>query len=150
MGASYYIEPGATEDLDVFVVLPTSPNGFISMEPIYRALVDLGGVVVGVHVRVGGWLIQILPAHDLVEEALNNARDTHFEDVPTRVLSPEYLCAICIQTGRPKDFLRVAMFLEQAETLDIQVLATILTRYGLLEKAKTSVPGWPKDTKWTT
>ena len=38
-----------------------------------------------------------------------------YEGVPTKVLSAEHLAAICVQTGRMKDKLRVEMFLRSAK-----------------------------------
>lgn len=69
IGASFYIEAQATEDLDVFVILPESPGGLLTLSPIYRACEARGGVVEGEHIRFGPWPVQILPAYDaLVEE----------------------------------------------------------------------------------
>ena len=35
MAATRYIEPIQTYDLDIFVMLPVSPSGLISLSPIY-------------------------------------------------------------------------------------------------------------------
>ena len=53
-------------------------------------------------------------------------------DVPTRVFTAEHLCAIALQTGRPKDHARVAMFFEQG-AIDRGVLDDILRRHDLME-----------------
>jgi hypothetical protein len=45
----------------------------------------------------------------LLEEALKEARDTSYEEVPTRVVRAEHLIAICLQTGRDKDRERVRL-----------------------------------------
>lgn len=143
IGASFYVEASATEDVDVFVVLPKSPGGLLTLDPIYVALKSLGGNVVGEHVRIGSWPVQILPAYNpLVEEALAQAIEVQFDGVPTRVMTAEYLCAICLDTARTKDFLRVSLFIEQ-EAVDLAALESLMDRFKLTERVR-SVPNWPK------
>lgn len=141
VGASFYIEAAATEDLDVFTVVDTT--GLLwSLTPIYDALKALGGVVENEHVVIGGWKVQILPPYKpLVEEALSAAMETEYAGVPTRVMTAEHLCAIALDTGRPKDFLRVEMFIEQGE-VNIQELDSIVLRYHLSDK-RAKVKNWP-------
>lgn len=96
------------------------------------------------HVVIGGWKVQILPPYKpLVEEALAAAVETEFDKVPTRVLTAEHLCAIAIDTGRAKDYLRVSMFIEAGE-VDIATLEEILTRYHLIDR-KVKVTNWPEN-----
>lgn len=143
IGASFYIEAQATEDLDVFVMLPPTAGLLLSLSPIYDALQAMGGEPEGEHIRVGGWKVQILPAYKpLVEEALAAAIDVPFEDVPTRVLSAEYLCAINLDTGRPKDYYRVSLFLESG-AVDVEALDALLKRYHLQDRTD-SVLNWPR------
>lgn len=143
IGASFYIEASATEDVDIFVVLPKSPGGLLTLDPIYAALKALGGVVKDEHVRIGAWPVQVLPAYNpLVEEALAQAVDVMFDDIPTRVMTAEHLCAICMDTGRTKDFLRVSLFIEQ-QAIDVPGLESLLVRYSLTEKLK-AIPNWPR------
>lgn len=66
-------------------------------------------------------------------EALAEAREFSYEEVPTRVVRAEHLIAICLQTGRDKDRERVRIFREQAE-VDMIYLAGVLQRHGLEEK----------------
>jgi hypothetical protein len=137
MGAIFYTEPFLTFDLDVFVVLPRTAGGLLSLSPIYDAL-RARGYTEGENecVVVEGVPVQFLPAYNsLIEEALNEAQDTTYENVPTRVLSSEYLVAIALQTGRTKDRDRVRILREQAQ-LDMDLLADILKRHQLEEKWK--------------
>jgi hypothetical protein len=53
----------------------------------------------------------------------------------TRVLRPEYLLALSLQTGRDKDRERVRILREQA-TLNRDFLLDVLRRYDLLDKWK--------------
>jgi hypothetical protein len=137
MGAIFYTEPFLTFDLDVFVVLPTSDGGLLTLAPIYDALCARGYTEQANEcVIVEGVPVQFLPAYNsLVEEALDDAQDTTYENVPTRVLRSEYLVAIALQTGRSKDRERVRILREQAK-LDMNLLADILRRHELQEKWK--------------
>jgi hypothetical protein len=141
IGASFYIEAQATEDVDVFVVLPQSAGGLSVLTPVYDACKAKGGIIEGAHVRFGPWPVQILdPYKPLVEEALAQAVEVDFDGIPTRVMTAEHLCAICLDTGRPKDILRVALFIEQ-DAVDRAALEAILARYNLLHRTA-SVPNW--------
>jgi hypothetical protein len=134
IGAAFYIEAVQTEDVDAFVVLPLSVSGLLTLEPIYEALTKQGGVVEREFVRFGEWPLQILPDSDaLTAEAIRAAMTVEYEGTPTRVFRAEHLCAIALQTGRTKDYLRVQMFLEQS-AVDRAVLSGILQRYGLADR----------------
>src|SRR5438270_7016260 len=105
MGAIFYTEPFLTFDLDVFVVLPTAHGGLLTLAPIYDALRARGyAEEANECVVIEGVPVQFLPAYNsLIEEALNQAQDTTYENVSTRILRSEYLVAIALQTGRSKD-----------------------------------------------
>jgi hypothetical protein len=134
IGASFYIEAVQTEDIDAFVFLPVSPTGLISLAPIYDALKTLGGEVEGEHIRFGAWPLQILSdANPLIAEAIQEAISVDYAGVSARVFRPEHLCAIALQTGRSKDYLRVTMFLEQ-DGVDRRALRALLERHGLTDK----------------
>lgn len=136
MAAIFYTEPVLTFDLDVFVLLQPVTTGLISLAPIYDALRTRGYADEKETVLIEGVPVQFLPAYNsLIEEALAQAREIDYEGVSTRVVQAEYLVAICLQTGRPKDRARVAMLREQAQ-LDHKLLADILKRHQLEEKWK--------------
>jgi hypothetical protein len=137
MGAIFYTEPFLTFDLDVFVVLPTSDGGLLTLAPIYEALGARGYTEKENEcVIIEGVPVQFLPVYNsLIEEALNQAQDMTYEDVATRILRSEYLVAIALQTGRSKDRDRVRILREQAK-LDMNLLAGILKRHELEEKWK--------------
>ena len=75
VGATCYIEAVQTEDVDAFVLLPTSQSSpLVSLSPIYQALTALGGVVEHEYVRFGAWPLQILTdANELIAEAIRDA-----------------------------------------------------------------------------
>jgi len=134
MGATFYVEPFLTFDLDVFVLLPRTAGGLLTLTPLYDALRARGYAEEGEHVIIEGVPVQFLPAYNaLLEEALREAREVPYEDVRARVLRAEHLAAICVQTGRPKDRERVRLLREQA-ALDEDYLAAVLARHGLAVK----------------
>jgi hypothetical protein len=134
IGATFYTEPVPTYDLDVFVVLPASHSGLLTLAPIYDALRLRGYSEDGACVVVEGVPVQFLPAYNaLLEEALAEAVTTKYEQTPTRVLRAEHLAAIAVQTGPEKDRERVRLLREQAR-LEAGLLESILSRHGLGEK----------------
>jgi hypothetical protein len=74
MGAIFYTEPFLTFDLDVFVVLPQTAGGLLSLTPICDALRARGYTEEANEcVVIEGIPVQFLPAHNsLVEEALKS------------------------------------------------------------------------------
>ena len=136
MAATFYVEPILTFDLDVFVLLEASAEGLLSLTPIYDALRSRGYAEEGECVMIEGVPVQFLPAYNaLLGEALAEANEFLYEDVPTRVLRIEHLVAICVQTGRDKDRERVRI-LRDGGKLDLPYLASVLERHHLEEKSE--------------
>ena len=134
VAATRYIEPIQTYDLDVFVLLPVSSSGLISLSPIYDRLREYGYTPHGEAVEIAGWPVQFLPIYNpLTEEALQQALDVEFEGTLTRVLSAEHLAAIMLETGRPKDHARLVQFFEFG-VLNLGLLEDIVVRHGLSAK----------------
>jgi hypothetical protein len=132
VGALFYLEPTDTADIDIFLSFRAKPDRIIvDLSPIYDYLKARGGALQGEHIRIFGWPVQVLAAAGgLVEEALNEARETDVEGIRTRVFSAEHLAAIALQTGRAKDKVRLLQFLE-AKTLDHAKLKAIIGQHGL-------------------
>ncbi len=135
VGATFYLEPVATADVDIFVMLPTAPgSSLLSVGPVYEYLGARGCRIEGERIVVGDWPVQFLPPHGaLEEEALADAVETEVEGIRTWVLSAEHLVAIAVQTGRTKDYARIVQFLEQ-DAVDAQELNRILMRHGLISQ----------------
>jgi hypothetical protein len=135
VGATFYIAPAATLDVDIFVTLPTScGSSLVSLTPIYEYLQARGCKVEGEHIVIGDWPVQFLAAGDALEqEALEQAVEFDVEGVSTRVMTAEHLVAIALKTGRPKDFNRVLQFLELG-TLKRDKLDRIVRKHGLTAK----------------
>ena len=137
MAATFYTEPFLTFDLDVFVVMPQTTGGLLTLAPLYDALRARGySEQENECIMIEGVPVQFLPAYNaLLEEALNDAQEIMYEDVPARVLRSEHLLAICLQTGRSKDRERARILREQAK-LDQNFLAEVLSRHQLEGKWK--------------
>jgi len=137
VGATFYLEPSATEDVDIFVMLPTAPgSSLLSLSPIYDYLKARRCVVQGERIVIGDWPVQFMPPHNALErEALAEAVETDVEGVRTRVVTAEHLVAMALETGRAKDYARIVQFLEQ-DAVDKDKLNLTLLRHGLIPKWK--------------
>lgn len=135
VGATFYLEPSATEDVDIFVMLPTAPgSSLLSVSPIYEYLRPRGCRIEGERIVVGDWPVQFLPPHGALEqEALADAVETEVEGIRTWVMSAEHLVGIALQTGRTKDYARIVQFLEQG-AVDTDKLNGVLKRHGLVSQ----------------
>lgn len=135
VGATFYLEPAATLDIDVFVSFRKGKEGkLISLTQLYDYLKARGYKTQGEYVVLGGWPVQFLPPGDaLGEEALAEAVATEVDNVATRVMTAEHLVALALQLGRAKDHARILQFIESG-SLSIPKLESILLRHGMQEK----------------
>ncbi|MEO8008671.1 MAG: hypothetical protein ABI728_09155 [Betaproteobacteria bacterium] len=137
VGAIFYMEPFLTYDVDVFVLLPQTAGGLLTLTPIYEALRKRGCREEGECILIEGVPVQFLPAYNaLLEEALAEARETRYAETLTRVLRPEHLAAIMVQTARDKDRQRFSTFMLEAE-LEPDYLRGVLDRHQLTERFNT-------------
>jgi hypothetical protein len=134
VGATFYLEPVATLDVDVFVTFRTEPGSLLSNpQPIFDYLKARGGMVQGEYIVVSGWPVQFLPpGTPLVVEALREAVERDVDGTPACVFTAEHLAAIALQTGRAKDKARLLQFIE-AGALDTARFQAILARHGLVD-----------------
>ena len=134
VGATFYLEPAATVDLDIFVELPTVVNGaLVSLKPI-DYLKGQGCRSSGEYIIVAEWPVQFLvPASPLELEAVARATRAEVEETSTWVMRAEHLVAIALQTGRIKDYNRILQFLELKKP-DPTRLRDILERHALIQK----------------
>ncbi len=135
VGATFYLEPVATLDVDIFIEFHAEPGSrLVSLEPILKYLRDHGCVMEGEHIVIAGWPVQFLPAGSpLLQEALEKAIERDLDGTPARVFTAEHIAAIALRTGRAKDKARVLQFIE-AEALDVGQVREILARHGLSGK----------------
>jgi len=138
VAALNYVEPSATEDLDILISFDDQlRTRLVTLGPIVKYLADKGDQEwENEGLLIEGWPVQFLPvSDDLDREALTEAEAIapHFEAatvVATRVLSAEHIVATALRTGRPQDYLRIHAFLEEG-VLDRDELRAILDRHEL-------------------
>lgn len=149
MAAMFYMEPVLTYDLDIFCVLAGEEKGWPSeahsarygmtiglniLTPIYKWADQAGYKTFKEHLLIEGLPVQFIPVYnDLIKEAVEKAVAKKIGSVKARVVAPEYLVAIMLQTSRKKDAVNVGKMLEEA-IIDRPALSKILKKYGLLAK----------------
>ena len=133
MGAVWYMEAISTMDLDIFVLF-ADETSLDPISPIYKRLKEFGYEADPDQkecINIEGVPVQFLPVYnELLKDAMKNARGFDYEGVPTKVLSAEHLAAICVDTNRMKDKLRVEMFLRSPK-FDKKGFEDILVRNKL-------------------
>jgi len=134
VGATFYLEPVATLDVDVFVTFRAEPGTLlVTLQPIFNYLKPRGGEMKGEYIVIGGWPVQFLPpVTPLVEEALKEAVARDVDGVTAQIFTAGHLAAIALQTGRPKDKARLLQFI-QARILDDDRFQAILIRHNLID-----------------
>ena len=136
VGATFYLEPVATLDVDVFIELHAQADALIiDLTPIYEYLEKKGGVKEKEYIVVADTPIQFLlpPASSLSEEAVTEAVEKDVEGLSACVFTAEHVAAVALQTGRSKDKTRVLQFLEEG-MLDMDRFQEIVARHALGEK----------------
>lgn len=132
VGATFYLEPVSTLDVDIFVELHAAPGSkLLSLDPILSYLRERGCKMEGEHILISDWPVQFIPpTGPLTEEALDNAKEIEVAGLSVRVFTPDYLAAIALQTGRAKDKARVLQFVE-AGVLDSTKFEQLIERHQL-------------------
>jgi hypothetical protein len=111
-----YTEPIATLDADVLVTVPAEDTLDV-LRPIYDFCKKQGYAPEGEAIRVGAWPVQFIPVFDsLTKEAVAQADTADFEGTPLKVVKPDYLAVIALNTGRAKDFARILALIESGST----------------------------------
>ncbi len=135
VGATFYLEPVSTLDVDVFMELHAS-QGLLVVDPspIFQYLKEKGCAMEGQYMVVADSPVQFIPpGNPLAEEALDEAVKKEIEDTPTWVFTAEHLAALALQVGRTKDKLRIMQFIE-AGKLDMERFQSIIERHQLEER----------------
>ena len=146
VGATFYLEPVATLDVDIFVAFKAEPGSRIATpERIYDYLTARGGTIEHEYIVIAGWPVQFLPpAGPLVEEALAQAVEKDVAGLPARVFTAEHLAATALQTGRARDKARLLQFIE-AGVLDPARFQAILGRHELVSAWRRFEQQFPGD-----
>jgi len=129
----FYTEPIATQDVDIFISIENTSD-LIILAPVYEYAAKHDFPVKAEHIIIKEFPVQFLPTFNrLTAEATESANEFELEDTFVRVMSPEYLVAIMLDTGRTKDFLRINLFLEN-DLVNINLVEEIFERHDLTEK----------------
>ncbi len=133
MALVFWTEPIPTFDLDVLVFLPEQSSPIITLEPIYRWASARGYQSQAEHVLIEGVPVQFLPAHNvLADEAIQTAATLDYEDVPVRVVRPEYLVALYLEPGaRSLKRRERAAALRESAAVNQALLTDLLNRFNL-------------------
>ncbi|HVE69839.1 MAG TPA: hypothetical protein VNI54_00615 [Thermoanaerobaculia bacterium] len=134
VGATFWLEPVSTLDVDVFVAFHPEPGAvLVTPKPILDYLTARGCAMQGEYVMIADWPVQFLPPTSaLVEEALREAVEADVDGAPARVFRAEHLAAIALQTGRAKDKARLLQFLEEG-AVDDALFHEIIRRHALVD-----------------
>ena len=135
VGATFYLEPVDTLDVDVFIAFKPEPESLIvSPSPIFDYLRKFRCTMEGEYIVIGGWPVQFRPpTGPLVEEALAEASTRDVDGIEARVFTAEHLAAIALETGRAKDKARLLQFVEEG-ALDAERFEQIVARHGLVDR----------------
>ena len=126
IAASFYVEPFATEDIDFFVHFTTDVSDLDPLRPVIDYLEPKGYKAKGVEFAIEGWLVQFIPIYnELVDEGTEKADTIEEDGIKVNILRPEYLVAVMLQLGRPKDLVRAKMFVDQG-AVDLGVLQELI------------------------
>src|SRR5205085_7657023 len=131
VAAIFYVEPFVTYDLDIFCEFSAPGSGVMTLTPIYEYLDRLGYQPEKETINIEGWPVQFLPIFSsLIEEAVEMADTVEVGETPVRVIRPEHLVAIMLETGRAKDYARISCFLD-SEAVNPTNLTDVLSRHNL-------------------
>ncbi len=81
-------------------------------------------------------MLQLCGEGALAQFAVGGAVEQSFHDLKVPVVNAEYLCAIALQTGRPKDYQRVYSMLE-AKCVNTDNLKSLIAQHHLTERWNT-------------
>ncbi|MBU2572867.1 MAG: hypothetical protein KKH28_02165 [Elusimicrobia bacterium] len=134
MAAMFYMEPVLTYDLDVFCVFGEEPKRLDILSPLYKWANRAGYKTFKEHLMIEGLPVQFIPVYnDLIRESVETAVKKKVGLVKTRVVAPEYLVAIMLQTYRKKDLINAGKMMNEAK-LNTRLLSGILKKHGLQAK----------------
>ena len=120
IGATAYMEPVATEDLDIIVDAETD-------EEFMRVFRNVGGCAEGqqgMHHMLGGIPVQIFPSgtKPLYRDTLERARSIRLGNLRVKVASTEHLIVLGVEAFRQKDQRRIQHLLQAADRTKLKAL----------------------------
>ena len=130
----FYIEPVTTYDLDIFVTLKGEKKSILSLSSIYEWFKEKRYGFDKEHIVIEGVPVLFIPVYnELIEDAVSESVEKKYGNTITKVISPEYLISIMLQTNRAKDKERVLRFIKEFE-IDNDKLLVILKKHNLIIK----------------
>ena len=117
-------------NLDIFFIPLQEPRKkeLILLTPIHSYLKAKGyNKWVGQWIIIEGVPVEFLPSEGLAKEAVDNAMETEFEGIKTKIIVPEYLVALLLKANRDKDKIKIEMLLKQVK-IDREKLKGILSK----------------------
>lgn len=130
----YYIEAGATYDLDVMINLKVQTTEILTLSTLYEWAKKNGYEISHEHIIIEGIPVQFLPAYNpIITEAIENADQVELFGVKTFMMKPEYLMVIMLDTFRAKDRERLIQFMSQAKYSSV-VFESLLSKFNLARK----------------
>lgn len=134
IGLMFYTETLYTKDLDIFIAPQVTESGIAHFSEIYDNLKKQGYCMQGQYFIIEDIPVDFVAVYnELTKEALENFAIKKYEGIETRVLMPEYLLAIALQTGRKQDYRKIDLLIGSVK-LDKKMLKDILTRHNLYNK----------------
>jgi hypothetical protein len=124
-GVAYYLEPVKTLDLDIFVFAESDEDFYI-----FRTYIKKTGFKIrGTHVIIDDIPVHFLPGslHPFINEAVRKAKRIRVRNIPTKVLTVEYLIVSLLMAFRLKDKMVIPDLLELA---DMAKLNEIIERFA--------------------
>src|SRR5215510_10502216 len=104
MASLFYTEPFATFDVDTFCFINGITNDLDPLRPIYDYLRPREVPEYAEGFIIEGLRVQFLPVfNELNDEGVRTANSFSVNDVIIQVMTPEYLVANMLETGRKKD-----------------------------------------------
>ena len=114
----------------------------VTLDPIFKKLAEFGFTNFEEEgILIHGFPVPFLPVSTPLEkEAVENAMVLTWEEHTIRVMSPEYLAAIAMAVGRPKDRARL-VYLCSLQNFNEGKFTDIIQRHGLSETWSTWAKG---------
>jgi hypothetical protein len=130
-----YTQAVVTMGADILVVMERQDSLDV-LKPIYDFCSVRGYTPDRGTIRVGEWPVQFIPVfNSLTEDAVRDAETGEIEGIPLRVVRADFLAAIALSTGRPKDFARILALLESRAVSSADI-AELARRYRLQSEWK--------------
>jgi predicted nucleotidyltransferase len=134
VGASYYMEPVYTNDVDI-IVFSESDSDYII---IWNELKKYAQKIETFGFRIDNTEVQIFPStiSSLFQDSLKTAKNIKVDGTFVRVVDKEHLILLFLSAGRQRDKFKASILLE---TADLKYLKSLLERFDKDDKIKNTI-----------